>query len=120
MFDESPERIIDIVLRRFVQVDNQQTKWTSLDTNMSMLEWLDDNQTVKEAEIVHSEHSMGKVRCKMNHIESKCFAPMIVTAVGHIVSMNKESGHLTSDQRYVLQYYISLAKIGEIFPVSEA
>jgi len=115
MEKESAEDTIERVFRRFEQVDDQQTKWTSLDTNMSFLAWLDDDQIVRESEAVHKEHQAGKPRCKMEHPDERCFAPTIVKAVGHIIDGHKASGKLSKENRYVLEYYISLAKIGEVF-----
>lgn len=117
MDKESSEDIIYRVFRRFEQIDNQQTKWTALDTNMSMLAWLDDDQLIREAEIIYDEHRAGKPRCKMDHSDDRCFAPTIVQATGFIIDGHKASGKLHKDDRYVLEYYISLAKIGEVFSV---
>jgi hypothetical protein len=112
---EESEYIVDRVFRRFAEIDDKQTKWTMLDTNMSMLEWLDDAQLVRESEVVLLEHRAGKPRCKMNHSEERCFAPTIVDAAEHIIGWYKKGGKLSKDNRYVLEYYIALDNIGEIF-----
>jgi hypothetical protein len=114
---ETPDDTIDRVFKRFEQVDDEQSKWTALDDNMSVLAYLDDDQIVREAESQFTDHVRGKIRCKMEHGDDRCFAPTIVKATGFIIADYNDLGNLHANRRYVLEYYLSLSKIGEIFLV---
>jgi len=113
--EESPESLIEKVFKRFEEADGHQTKWTNLDTNMEYLSYLDDQQLVKEADYVLEDHMKGEPRCKIDHETSECFVPTIIKAVTYITFDYKIGGILLKKDRYILEYYISLSSVGEIF-----
>lgn len=113
--EESPERLIERVYKRFEEADGHQTKWTNLDTNMEYLAWLDDEQLVKEAGYVLEGHMKVEPRCKIDHNQEDCFVPTIIKAATYIIFDYQIGGKLLSKDRYVLEYYISLSSVGEIF-----
>jgi hypothetical protein len=113
--EQPPDIVIERVFKRFEEADRNQTKWTTLDTNMEYLAWLDDDQVVREAELVLDDHKKGDPRCKIDHKKSECFVPSIIKAIGYLIVEYKIGGKLDKKDRYILEYYISLSQIGEIF-----
>lgn len=114
---ETPEETIDKVFQKFAEADDRQTKWTNLDTNMENLEWLDDEQLVKEATVAFGTLIKGKPRCNYDHKDGDCFVPTILSAVSYIIEdydFNKIAD-LPNERQYVLRYFLSLEAIGEIF-----
>jgi hypothetical protein len=113
--EESPESLIAKVFKRFEEADSHQTKWTDLDTNMEYLSYLDDEQLVKETGYVLDDHLKGEPRCKIDHDQEDCFVPTIIKAVTYIAFDYQIGGKLLPKDRYILEYYISLSGVGEIY-----
>ncbi len=109
--------VINRVYDRFAEADKQQTKWTNLDTNMENLSYLDDYQLVIEAGTsVEKLCKLGEPRCKYDHKGGACFVPTIIEAVNAIIDTYEGDPYIDDKRRYVLQYFVSLAAIGEIYP----
>jgi hypothetical protein len=115
MVIQSPEQLIQKVFKRFQEADGNQTKWTNVDTNMECLAYLDDEQLVREADYVLEEHLKNEPRCKIDHTKEECFVPTIVKVVNYLISDYRIGGLLFENDRYILEYYISLSSVGEIF-----
>ena len=88
--------------------------WDGLDDCMEYLAYLDDDQLHREADVIHSQHSHGKVRCQQDHPIEHCFIPMLVDAVAAILELYKETNYMHPKNRYVLQYYLSMQQVGMI------
>lgn len=81
--------------------------WDSLDDYMHHLEYLDDDQLHREADVILTEHVRGLVRCRENHPREKCFIPTLIEAVGAILELYKDTNNLHPKNRYILCYYLA-------------
>ena len=88
--------------------------WDGLDDLMDYLDYLDDDQLHREADVVHEQHSRGKVKCHQDHPIENCFIPMLVDAAGAILELYKETNFLHVKNRYVLQYYLAMQQTNMI------
>ncbi len=89
--------------------------WAALDDHLEVLEWLDDDQLYREAEVLYSVHKNKKMGCPYKHTEGTiCFAINILEAVEAITELYQETGSLHPRNRYVLSYYIALCEDGQI------
>lgn len=113
----TPEQIqiIDQVYQRFMDSENERPVWNPIDETMYKLQWIDVDQLTREAQIVLLEHANGKIQCNMSHTNSACFAPKIVAAAAAILQLYLTSGELSSNNKYVLQYYLALNHLKIIF-----
>jgi hypothetical protein len=89
-------------------------EWDKLDDSLSQLEWLEDHELIKEAQLLYMQHSTGKVSCKLNHSDKHCFAPIIMDAVSQILKVYEQKGSLTAKHKYIIQYYLGLDHVGFI------
>ena len=104
---------VSIALRRFREIDSV-AKWTKLDDYMSYLEWIDDEQLAREADVIFEQHKLGNPRCPSSHPPEQCMVPIIIDAVDFILDGYKDYGFLDADSKYVLQYYVTLTATGDI------
>lgn len=88
--------------------------WDGLDDCMDCLEYLDDDQLHREADVIHAQHTLGKVRCQQNHPIEHCFIPMLVDAASAILELYKETSSMHPKNRYILQYYLAMQQVGMI------
>lgn len=105
---------IEKVYQRFLESDIKQQGWSELDEQMYALECLSDNQLTIEASVKLNEHLSGNPRCSQDHAIEQCFVPVIVDAVTIILDNYMESGDLSVNNRFVLEYYLSVSQIGLI------
>lgn len=99
-------------------LDREDRKWDGLDDLMDIVEYLDDDQLHREADVLYSKHSLGTVKCEQDHAREKCFVPIMVEAVGAILELYKETGNLHENNKYILQYYLALQQAGMIISES--
>jgi hypothetical protein len=97
---------ISIVYDRFLESEDR--GWDDIDTYMELLEYLENDQLHREADVLYTKHSLGKVRCMEDHAEEKCVVPHILSAVSSILDTFKDTGKLSKKKRYILQYYLAL------------
>jgi hypothetical protein len=88
--------------------------WDGLDDLIDMLEYLSDDQLHREADVVYTEHSRGKVRCKEDHAAERCLMPLLVDASAAIIELYKETNSLHPKNRYILYYYLAMNQAGLI------
>lgn len=115
MMTDEQRHTVSIVYSQLSTSDGAQTdRWTDIDECMSTLDWLEDNQLVIESEVIYDIHKLGKPRCGSDHPIEHCFVPMIIDAVVAIINLHKETQNLHPKNRFILQMYLSLTKLGEI------
>lgn len=95
-------------------LESEKRGWDELDDYIQMLEFLDNDQLHREADVIFEKHSRSDVRCIQNHSKEKCFIPVLVEAVGAILEVYKENGHLHERNKYILQYYLAMNQTGLI------
>lgn len=108
----SPDQVktVSDVFRKFMESETQNT-WDSLDDQMSHLEYLSDDEIHREADIQVYYHSKGTVKCGHEFCNQGCYAQTIVDAVGYILELYKDGGEMHKNNRYVLEYYLSLSAL---------
>jgi len=104
---------LEAVLSRFKEIDNN-GKWTKIDDFMSYLEWIDDAQLAREADVLFEKHKLGDPRCPSSHPRNKCLVPRIMDSVDLILDCYQEDGRLDPDHKYILRYYVTLTATGDI------
>ncbi len=112
MMTEEQRKIVVLVYTHLL--DKEDRGWDGLDDCMDLLEYLDNDQLHREADVVHSVHSRGAVRCQQDHAKEKCFIPLLVESVGAILELYKETGSLHEKNRYILQYYLAMQQANMI------
>lgn len=80
--------------------------WTKTDDRLSELNWLADDQLVREAGVVFCHHSGKNPRCAKMHPHDRCFIPSLVEAAEAILDLHKEANYLHPKNRYILECYI--------------
>lgn len=88
--------------------------WNGIDDYLVLLDFLDDDQLNREAEVIYEEHKNKKVRCPVNHPASSCIIPKLVESTGSILNLYKETGNLHPKNKYILQYYLAINQSGMI------
>lgn len=114
MMTPDQQKTVLQVYRRFVESDLSDTEWTDVDEAMSMLEWIDDSQLVKEASVKIMEHMAGTPKCNQYHGDLPCFVPTIIEASTYIVDLYNSTENLHPKNRFILQYYLALSQVGFI------
>jgi hypothetical protein len=113
MMNQEQVRVVAQVYRQFLS--SEETRgWEAIDDYLNNLGYIDDDQLVREAEVVFLHHKTGKARCDKDHPESECFVPKVVEAVQAILELYKEGGQLHKNNRYVLEYYLAVDQAGMI------
>lgn len=113
----TPEQtqIIDLVYQRFMDSENERQIWNPIDEAMYKLQWIDTDQLARESTIILLEHRGGQIKCNMEHKNSSCFAPKIVHAASIILDLYDSTGFISSNNKYILQYYLALHHLKIIF-----
>jgi hypothetical protein len=111
MMNQEQVRVVAQVYRQFLSSEDSRG-WEAIDDYLDTLGYIDDDQIIREAEVVLTYHRKGKVRCEKDHPEAECFAPKVVEAVQAIVELYKEGGQLHRNNRYVLEYYLAVDQAG--------
>ena len=110
---EKHRNILKIVYERFI--DNEGNGWNEIDENLSYYEWLTDEDLIAEAGVKHSRHSKGIFRCKDNHEQIHCFAPVLLQAVTIILNVWNNEKILEDRYKYILQYYLCMSEMALIY-----
>jgi len=107
MMDHEEKELVTYVRSHLLK--NEERGWDALDNYILYLEYLDNDQLHREADVVYSEHNKGRVRCEnKQHPREQCFIPDLHEAVGIILGLYKETGQLHDKNRYILQYYLAM------------
>jgi hypothetical protein len=88
--------------------------WDGLDDYMALLEYLDDDQLHREADVIFSQLSNGNLRCEQDHTQDKCFIPLIHEATACILELYKDTNYMHINNRYILCYYLAMQQAGMI------
>lgn len=112
MMTSEQSKIVSQVFRQFAS--SEELGWGELDDNLCLLEYLDDDQLHREADVLLTKHQRGNPECRVKHDKSACFVPKIIEAVSIILELYKETGNLHKNNKYVLQYYLALTQISHI------
>lgn len=114
MMTKDQQDTVTKVYRRFYESDLADAEWTDIDEQMTMLEWLDDNQLATESRVKFNEHVNGKPRCMQDHTGSECFVPTIIEATSAILDLYESTSNLHEKNRFILRYYLALSQVGFI------
>lgn len=105
-------KIVTEVYNHLLESENR--GWDGLDDYIGFLDYLDNDQLHREADVVYSKHRLGPTKCAQDHTKEKCFIPVLIEAVDAILELYKESGSLHEKNKYILQYYIAMNQAGMI------
>lgn len=116
MLNNDQKEIVRKVYNKFAESDAAGNEgWSEIDENMSYLDWLEDSQVVIEAAVKLQLQQQGVPRCNLDHRNpGDCFVPVVLEAVGYILDLYANTGHLPTKNRFILQYYLTLSQIGYI------
>lgn len=95
-------------------VDCMASEWDLIDDQLTYLDFLEDDQLYREAEVMHTHQSKGVVKCAQEFCNQGCYAQNVSDAVGAILRLYKETNNLHSNNRYVLANYLALVQLGMI------
>ena len=95
-------------------ISKESRGWDDLDDYLDMLEYLDNDQLHREADVLYLQHCRGPVKCHQDHPREQCFVPLLVDAVSSILELYKESNAMHPKNRYILQYYLAMYQAGMI------
>lgn len=113
MNEEEKIKIVRQVFDRLSQ--SEEETWTDIDTYLEMVQFLDDDQLMREAEVQFLAHKGQVLRCKIEHKHSECFAPKFPLAAGVIIDDYIKRGKLAKNARYIIEYYLTLSYLKVIF-----
>lgn len=106
---------VKVVVRAYNHLlENEKRGWDGLDDYMDYLEYLDDDQCHREADVIYEQHVRREARCAQDHPVEKCFIPVLLEAVGAILELYKETNNLHIKNRYILEYYLAMQQAGMI------
>lgn len=104
----SREQYKTVVQVYFHLLENEKRGWDGLDDYMNYLEYLDNDQLHREADVIYAYHKHRGVRCQEDHPKEKCLVPLLVDSVGAILDLYKETNNLHQRNRYILEYYLAM------------
>lgn len=113
MLNSDEQENLDLVLKHLRHIDDND-RWDKVDDYMSYLEWLDDSQLMIEVKVLFDKHMSGTPRCISSHPKENCLVPYLLDAVDCILEINEEFRSVSSSNKYILQYYVTLTAVGEI------
>lgn len=94
--------------------------WNQLDDYLELLDFLDNDQLYREAEVLYSYQKYKKMGCPYIHTEGTvCFVVRILEAVEAITDLYKETGSLHPKNRYLLANYLALCQDRQIVELAE-
>lgn len=88
----------------------EETGWSILDDLLETLDYLDDDQTHREADVLFSKETVHCINHE-KHDPSKCLITIVCEATGYILELYKETSSLHKNNKYILQYYLALAQV---------
>lgn len=107
MMSADQARNVAYVFRRLM-AGEESRGWTDMDTQLCNLEWLDDDQLLREAEVAYCHHAGKNPRCQKEHAISECFIPNLVDAASSVLDLYRETGNLHVRNRYILACYLAI------------
>lgn len=96
--------------------------WAEVDEFMVYLEWLDNDQLYREADVLYSKHKDKKIGCpyESDHRPGYfCLVVFILEAVECILKLYKENTYLTESNRYILCNYLALQQAGQLVEIEK-
>jgi hypothetical protein len=117
----SPEqtKIVTVVYDRFIS--NESRGWDGVDEYLEMLEYLDDDQLHREADVLFSTHKSKSMGCPYRHKDpNACFVKHILEAVEAILDLYKETGQMHKNNRYILANYLALTQSEQIIELVDS
>lgn len=112
MMSPTQAKIVAEVYRHFIEREN--TPWTPMDDLLDYLEYLDDDQLHREADVIYLMQINRNPRCERDHEKSACFIPVLIDAIVAILDLYKDTNQLHKNNRYILQYYVACSQMGGI------
>lgn len=114
MLDTAERKLVMMVFNRFFSNEKERT-WTDLDSNLEIFGWLSEKDLIQETRVKTYIHSEGIFRCLQTHDQKACFAPYVLEAANHILSLYEANAYLHPNNRYILEYYLVMSEMGLIF-----
>ena len=115
MMNKEQSDIVKIVYSHLIESETE--TWGDIDENLEFVSYLSDSELVRECAIKYELHSIGTIRCKSDHEPIHCMAPLILEAVGAILSLYDDNEYLHPHNAYILSYYIALTELRIIYLV---
>jgi len=113
MMTSEQAKIVTIVYNKLI--NNEFREWNDIDEYLEILEYLDDDQLHREADVLFSTHKNKQMGCPHKHKDSNpCFVKYILEAVEAILDLYKETGQMHKNNRYILQNYLALTQDKQI------
>lgn len=102
-------------------LENEIRGWDSIDEYLEMLEYIDDDQLHREADVLFSTHKSKPMGCPHKHKDpNACFVKRILEAVEAILDLYKETGQMHKNNRYILQNYLALTQSEQIIELVDS
>lgn len=103
-------KLVQEVYRRFLDGE-ENADWDEIDDQLYHLDYLEDDQIHKEADVQLEKHKKGNIRCGQEFCNQGCYAIKVVEAVVSIINLYKETEYLPKENRYILEYYLALSHL---------
>ena len=96
-------------------MDAEEKSWSEIDFFLELIEFLDDDQLCREAEVLYSGHNGRNVGCPSELGPGvNQFVKEILEAADSILQLYRETNSLHIKNRYVLYYYLALSQAQRI------
>lgn len=118
MISRDQENDLKEIYRSLISNDYKRD-WKPIDDRLYELDFLSDEEIVKETEIQIYNHSLGEVMCKEEHNGKICLMPTLLRAVDAICESWNETQDLVPKCRYILQNYLAISHLGIIYLTPE-
>jgi hypothetical protein len=114
MMTSYEKEVVLTVYRRFLENESDDC-WTDMDDNLLFFDMLTDQEIINES-LIKLESSKSTVfRCKLEHDQVYCMAPLIREAAVVITNLFKETKELHEKNRYVLMNYLVMCELKIIY-----
>jgi hypothetical protein len=110
---EEETKTVKMVYSRFIE--NETQDWAKIDDVLAIIAELSNEELISESAIKYLEHSKGILRCEDDHDHRYCMAPLILEAVGAILTLYGETKTLHPKNAYILCYYLSLSELDILY-----
>ena len=111
----TPEESKNIRMVYIHLLESEKGGWDSLDDSLELLEYLEDDQIVVEAEVALTNHKGKNMGCPHKHQKGDvCPVTNIIDATESILTLYRETFNLHEKNRYIISYYIALTNMGMI------
>jgi hypothetical protein len=90
--------------------------WSDMDESMWQLEFLSDEETITEAEVLINKHSQYVVKCSDYCEYRSDMVPQLLEAVGAIIEVWVYSGGILHPKnRYIIHNYLAMSFLKMIY-----